>query len=98
VITYNQQQRNTKQTTINIKEDKNMTNLTVNYFDSRTGADSPVELIDYEVSDIQEWLENFAEDYWNTCEESETPGYHDEIYIKNEDNEIVASIKYNTRL
>jgi hypothetical protein len=31
-------------------------------------------------------------------EENETPGYHDEIYIKNEDNEIVASIKYNTRL
>ena len=72
--------------------------LTVNYFDSRTGADSQIEHIDYDVDDIQEWLENFAEDYWNTCEESETPGYHDEIYIKDENNEIVASIKYNTRL
>ena len=75
-----------------------MTNLTVNYFDSRTGADSQVEYIDYEVSDIQDWLENFAEDYWNIMLENETPGYHDEIYIQNEDNEIVASIKYNTRL
>ena len=77
-----------------------MTNLTVNYFDSRTGADSPIESIDYEIDedDIQEWLEEFADDYWRILRESETPGYHDEIYVQNEDNEIVASIKYNTRL
>lgn len=71
--------------------------LTVNYFNSRTGADSQIEHIDYDVDDIQEWLENFADDYWSTKEENETPNYYDEIYIK-DDDEIVASIKYNTRL
>lgn len=75
-----------------------MTNLTVNYFDSKTGADSPIEFISYEVEDIQEWLVEFADDYWDTMEENEKPNYHDEIYVQNENNEIVASIKYNTRL
>ena len=75
-----------------------MTNLTVNYFDSKTKADSPVEYIDFELDDIQEWLVEFAEDYWSTMEENETPGYHDEIYLMDENGEIVASIKYNTRL
>lgn len=75
-----------------------MTDLTVNYFDYKTGADSQIEYIDYEVDDIQEWLENFADDYWKTIEENRTPNYYDEIYIMDENNEIVASIKYNTRL
>lgn len=74
-----------------------MNNLQVYYFDFVKKSTTPIECIDFDidVSELNEWLENFADDFWgyNTIGCIDLPDDRDEIIIY-DDNSIVASIKY----
>ena len=75
-----------------------MENLYVQYLDFTKGVTSSVEYIDFDIdaSKLNEWLENFADDFWgyNSIGNINLPNDRDEIIIVNDDNSIVASIKY----
>lgn len=75
-----------------------MNNLYVQYLDFTKGVTSSVECIDFDIdaSELNEWLENFADDFWgyNSIGSINLPDDRDEIIIVNDDNSIVASIKY----
>lgn len=75
-----------------------MNNLYVQYLDFTKGVTSPVECIDFDIdaSELNEWLENFADDFWgyNSIGCIDLPDDRDEIIIVNDDNSIVASINY----
>ena len=75
-----------------------MNNLIVEYFDFVKGTTSPVENIDFEidVSELNEWLENFADDFWgsNAIDCIDLADDRDEIIIYDDNNTALASIKY----
>ncbi len=78
--------------------------LIVNYFCPRTTADSQIADIPFMEgetkesfqNDLNDWLHNFAEDYWENDPNADS---NDEIYVeeRTEDDEfiILASIKKN---
>lgn len=75
-----------------------MNNLQVYYFDFTKKSTSPVECIDFDIdaSELNEWLENFADDFWgyNSIGSIDLPDDRDEIIIYDDDNTTLASIKY----
>ena len=75
-----------------------MNNLQVCYFDFAKKSTTPVECIDFDIdaSELNEWLENFADDFWgyNAISGIDLPDDRDEIIIHDDDNTALASIKY----
>lgn len=75
-----------------------MNNLQVYYFNFVKKSTSPIECIDFDidVSELNEWLENYADDCWgcNAISCIDLPDDRDEIIVYDDDNTALASIKY----
>lgn len=76
-----------------------MDNLQVYCFNFLTKSTSPVECIDFDIdaSELNEWLENYADDFWgyNSIGCIDLADDRDEIIIyDSNDNTALASIKY----
>lgn len=74
-----------------------MENLSVEYFDFAKSSTTPIECIDFDIdaSELNEWLENFADDFWgyNGISCIDLPDDRDEIIIYDGGNTALASIK-----
>lgn len=78
-----------------------MKNLYCDYFDFVKGTTSTVENIDFDIdiSQVYNWLENFADDFWgcNSINDIDLPDDRDELSIIDGNDEgysVAASIKY----
>lgn len=75
-----------------------MNDLYVSHFDFVKKTTEQVENIDIEPSMLDEWLVNFADDFWgfNAISSIDLPDDRDELIIYADDDTFVASITYSS--